>query len=79
MREICAFVPPTPGYMPCTRDASHSGPCAHPIQFPESVAHECVTGSVRPYPQLLCSSCRGLSDPAKDLTLQDLVSRLNNR
>lgn len=27
----CAFVPPTPGYAPCTRRAGHPGPCAHPL------------------------------------------------
>lgn len=25
----CGFVPPTPGYAPCTRPAGHDGPCAH--------------------------------------------------
>lgn len=28
--ERCGFVPPTPGFAPCTRDKGHDGPCAHP-------------------------------------------------
>lgn len=28
-RLVCGFIPPTPGYAPCTRDKGHSGPCAH--------------------------------------------------
>jgi hypothetical protein len=27
----CGFVPPTPGYAPCTREADHDGPCAHSL------------------------------------------------
>jgi len=27
----CGFVPPTPGYAPCTRAKGHEGPCAHPL------------------------------------------------
>lgn len=27
----CGFVPPTPGYAPCTRAGGHEGPCAHPL------------------------------------------------
>lgn len=27
---VCGFVPPTPGYAPCTRTKGHDGPCAHP-------------------------------------------------
>jgi hypothetical protein len=30
-RARCGFVPPTPGYAPCTREAGHAGPCAHPL------------------------------------------------
>ena len=29
----CGFIPPTPGYAPCTRSACHDGPCAHPLKF----------------------------------------------
>lgn len=32
---FCAFVPPTPGYAPCSRLKGHSGPCAHYLQLPE--------------------------------------------
>jgi hypothetical protein len=28
-QEVCGFVPPTPGYAPCTRQKGHEGPCAH--------------------------------------------------
>lgn len=34
---LCGFVPPTPGYAPCTRprdrdgEIGHEGPCAHPL------------------------------------------------
>jgi hypothetical protein len=30
-RAVCGFVPPTPGYAPCTREDGHDGPCAHPF------------------------------------------------
>jgi hypothetical protein len=29
--RLCGFIPPTPGYAPCTRERGHSGPCAHPL------------------------------------------------
>jgi hypothetical protein len=29
--ERCGFVPPTPGYAPCTRAKGHDGPCAHDL------------------------------------------------
>lgn len=29
--ERCGFVPPTPGYAPCTREKGHGGPCAHAL------------------------------------------------
>jgi hypothetical protein len=29
--ESCGFIPPTPGYAPCTRQKGHDGPCAHPL------------------------------------------------
>lgn len=33
--RACGFVPPTPGYAPCTRDdgPGHDGPCAHPLKM----------------------------------------------
>lgn len=31
MTDRCGFVPPTPGYAPCTRLDGHDGPCAHPF------------------------------------------------
>jgi hypothetical protein len=31
LRKTCGFVPPTPGYAPCTREPHSSGPCAHPL------------------------------------------------
>lgn len=27
----CLFVPPTPGYAPCSREKGHDGPCAHEL------------------------------------------------
>jgi hypothetical protein len=29
--QRCGFVPPTPGYAPCTREPHSDGPCAHPL------------------------------------------------
>lgn len=29
--EACGYIPPTPGYGPCTRDRGHEGPCAHEL------------------------------------------------
>lgn len=34
--DRCGFVPPTPGYAPCTRPKHADGPCAHPrLALPE--------------------------------------------
>lgn len=30
-KEVCGFIPPTPGYAACTREKGHTGPCAHPL------------------------------------------------
>jgi hypothetical protein len=35
---ICGFVPPTPGYAACTRQAGHTGPCAHKFAKPVTFA-----------------------------------------
>lgn len=29
----CFKVPPPPGYLPCTREPHHAGPCAHPLDY----------------------------------------------
>ena len=46
----------------------------------EAVAHLCPRGRTapvyRPYPKLLCSCCLP-TDPADDVTLRELVKRLN--
>src|ERR1035437_3885703 len=34
MTTPCGFVPPTPGYAPCTRERGHGGPCAHELATP---------------------------------------------
>jgi hypothetical protein len=36
LRKNCGFVPPTPGYAPCTREPHSSGPCAHPLLKPKA-------------------------------------------
>ncbi len=39
----CGFVPPTPGYGPCTRNRGHEGPCAHPLA-PEPEKYPAILG-----------------------------------
>lgn len=45
--ERCGFVPPTPGYAPCTRDKGHNGPCAHPLSLAPGSMIPCEAGAER--------------------------------
>lgn len=61
--KLCGFVPPTPGYAPCTRpreregEIGHEGPCAHPLLEPyprratgsSETCYACGTGTAHEY------------------------------